>query len=264
MQQKPALTKVFGAEEAEKMISDARRRHGHEFHLNSEEISPLRGALGTYGLNADDIVAVSKHDTSTGANDPNENRLHHWLQEKMGRTTGLPLAVISQKSLTGHPKGAAAAWQLNGLLQAMADGIIPGNLSLEDVDPQMKDFSTMCFSDRAVEMGPGRVKAGLVTSLGFGHVGGLVCVLHPNFFWQCLSETENTVYRERLHERMAGASRTLQNVLNGASPMVKIRTERPFDGAAGSIEHLENEASMLLNATARLKSGSNFSPVSED
>jgi 3-oxoacyl-(acyl-carrier-protein) synthase len=38
--------------------------------------------------------------------------------------------VVCQKYLTGHPKGPAAAWMLNGLLQALNDGIVPGNRNL--------------------------------------------------------------------------------------------------------------------------------------
>ena len=45
----------------------------------------------------------------------------------MGRAEGNPLYVISQKSLTGHAKGGAAAFQLVGLTQVLREGILPPN-----------------------------------------------------------------------------------------------------------------------------------------
>jgi 3-oxoacyl-(acyl-carrier-protein) synthase len=34
--------------------------------------------------------------------------------EHLGRKSGNMLPVVCQKHLTGHPKGPAAAWMLNG------------------------------------------------------------------------------------------------------------------------------------------------------
>ena len=87
--------------------------------------SPLAKGLASVGLGADDLAVVSKHDTSTAANDPNESQLHEKLADALGRTVGSPLYVVSQKSLTGHAKGGAAAFQLIGLCQMLADGIDP-------------------------------------------------------------------------------------------------------------------------------------------
>ena len=82
--------------------------------------SPLAKGLASLGLGADDLAVVSKHDTSTAANDPNESQLHEKLADALGRTVGSPLYVVSQKSLTGHAKGGAAAFQLIGLCQMLA------------------------------------------------------------------------------------------------------------------------------------------------
>jgi len=71
--------------------------------------SKLVHDLAKLGVSADDIAVVSKHDTSTNANDPNESELHNTLAHAIGRTDGNPLFVISQKTLTGHAKGAPAS-----------------------------------------------------------------------------------------------------------------------------------------------------------
>ena len=88
--------------------------------------SPLGRALAALGLTADDVAVVSKHDTSTEANDPNEAFIHETIQQALGRTPGAPLRVISQKSLTGHSKGGAAAWQMAGLCDVFDTGDGPG------------------------------------------------------------------------------------------------------------------------------------------
>ena len=50
--------------------------------------SPLARSLAKLGVGADDIAVVSKHDTSTLANDPNETELHERLADSLGRSDG--------------------------------------------------------------------------------------------------------------------------------------------------------------------------------
>src|SRR5690606_21948760 len=140
-------------DDADRLVEEGARHLGHDFWRDDPTISPLQGSLAVLGLSADDIAVVSKHDTSTPANDLNENRLHQALQDRLGRTPGHPLLVVSQKSLTGHPKGPAAGWQLNGLVQLMAEGVVPGNRNLDDVDPDMAAFPSLVFTDRPIALG---------------------------------------------------------------------------------------------------------------
>ena len=44
--------------------------------------------LAGLGVGADDIAVISKHDTSTLANDPNESELHERLADSLGRSDG--------------------------------------------------------------------------------------------------------------------------------------------------------------------------------
>ena len=104
--------------------------------------SVLARSLRRLGVGADDIAVISKHDTSTLANDPNETELHERLAEAMGRSPGAPLFVVSQKSLTGHAKGGAAAFQMIGLCQVLRDGVIPPNRSLDCLDGRWRVRAT--------------------------------------------------------------------------------------------------------------------------
>ena len=87
--------------------------------------SALARSLAKLGVGADDVAVISKHDTSTLANDPNETELHERLADSMGRSRGAPLFIVSQKSLTGHAKGGAAVFQMMGLCQILRDGVDP-------------------------------------------------------------------------------------------------------------------------------------------
>lgn len=124
---------------------------------------------------ADDVAVISKHDTSTLANDPNETELHERLADALGRSEGAPLFVVSQKSLTGHAKGGAAVFQMMGLCQILRDGVIPPNRSLDCVDDELAGSAHFVWVRDTLRLG-GKfpLKAGMLTSLGFGHVSGLV------------------------------------------------------------------------------------------
>ncbi|KAJ2338102.1 fatty acid synthase alpha subunit Lsd1, partial [Coemansia sp. RSA 2671] len=87
---------------------------GNEFWKSNSEISPLRGSLAVWGLTADDIGVASFHGTSTVANDQNESDVFNAQLKHLGRTPGHVVPVVCQKWLTGHPKGPAASFMLNG------------------------------------------------------------------------------------------------------------------------------------------------------
>ncbi len=241
---RPELARLLGAAQADAIVAAEKRRLAHDFMRDRRDISPLRGALAVLGLVADDVGVVSKHDSSTQANDLNEARLHETMMTSLGRAPHKPLFVISQKSLTGHPKGAAAAWQMNGLLQAMADGVVPGNASLDDVDDDMRAFGRLVWSDRATRLPWHALKAGVVTTLGFGHVSALVCLAHPFLFWRALAEDVRADYAARMEARRRSAEQRLQRVLSGRAPLFVPR-ERPA-GFGGDVE-----ARALLDAGGR-------------
>ena len=208
-------------------------------------VPALSNALQRFGLSADDIAVVSKHDTSTKANDVNENRLHDGIQSGLGRQRGNPLYVVSQKSLTGHSKGGAAAWQLAGVLQAMHSGILPGNKNLEDVDTAMNEFSDLVFSNEPVDIGRDRILAGLVSTLGFGHVGAMCLLLHGSLFFAMLSPEARKSYLRRRGVRERQTNRRRHGMrLSGASPLYTRRTDSPL--FAGE------ELSVLISPDARI------------
>ena len=140
---------------------------GNGFYKNLPFVAPLRGALSVWGLGVDDIAVGSFHGTSTTANDKNESDVVNQQMEHLGRTPGNPLWVVAQKWLTGHPKGAAAAWMLNGVVQCMLSGVVPGNRNLDNCAAELQKFEHLAYPNRSVALGDGRkVKAGLLKSFG--------------------------------------------------------------------------------------------------
>lgn len=211
--------------------------------------SPLSNALQRFHLNADDIALVYKHDTSTKANDKNENLIHDRILNAIGRSKGNPLLIVSQKSLTGHSKGGAAAWQLNGLLQTLRTGTVAPNRSLQEVDPAMNAFSNTCFTDSPLQFGPHALRAGVLSTLGFGHVGAYLLVLHPDMFFHAMAEKDLTGYLYRRAERERACLHRLREIqTDPRRPLFRRVTERHF---ASETE----EISAYLNMEARIGAG---------
>ena len=215
--------------------------------------SPLGRALTDFGLQADDIALVYKHDTSTGANDPNENQLHHRIQTALGRTPGNPLFVVSQKSLTGHAKGGASAWQVIGLCQALAAGVVPGNRNLQCVDESMRRYAHLGFTDATLRPGPALpMRAGLLTSLGFGHVGAIGLVLHADAFHAAVPAADREAYRQARDRRLGQQTREGAAILLGERTAFDKRSQRRFAAADGTDAQAEAEAGLLLDPQRRL------------
>jgi len=207
--------------------------------------SMLARSLAAHGVSADDIAVVSKHDTSTAVNDPNESDLHERLATALGREDGNPLLVVSQKSLTGHAKGGAAAFQLIGLCQTLVDGVVPPNRSLDCVDEALAKHKRLVWLREPLATGP--LKAGLVTSLGFGHVAGLVAVVHPEAFLATLEESERTAYEVAARRRRVDGKLRIARVMLGEDGYTKPRGRRLGEKGGSDVE-----AAILLDASARL------------
>ncbi|WP_029114645.1 type I polyketide synthase [Mycobacterium sp. URHB0044] len=212
--------------------------------------SQLAKSLAKLGVGADDIAVISKHDTSTLANDPNETELHERLAASMGRSTGNPLFIVSQKSLTGHSKGGAAAFQMMGLCQILRDGVIPPNRSLDCVDDELSNAAHFVWVRETLHLGEKfPLKAGLVTSLGFGHVSGLVALVHPQAFLAALDPQQREDYQRRAGERVLAGQRRLASAIAGGPALY----ERPADRRFGhDSPEKRQEAEMLLDPSSRL------------
>lgn len=219
--------------------------------------SRLAHELAGVGVGADDIAIISKHDTSTNANDPNESDLHERIAAALERSAGNPLYVISQKTLTGHAKGGAAAFQLVGLTQVLRSGQVPANYSLDCVDPVLRKHEYLVWLRKPLNLASKAPKAGLVTSLGFGHVSAMVAVVHPAAFVEALriarGDDAAVAWLEAAARREDEGLQRINDAVYGGEALF----ERPVDrnlGATGDKAKLL-EAQVLLSDSARLVEG---------
>jgi phosphopantetheine--protein transferase-like protein len=232
-------TKFIDAE-ARKQEKEAFQVWGQEFYKNDPTISPLRGALAAFGLTVDDIGVASFHGTGTKANDKNESDVFNKQFEHLGRTKGNACPVVCQKYLTGHGKGAAAAWMLNGVLQIIQTGVIPGNRNADNIDPLLEKYDHLWFNNKTFKT-PG-VKAGLLKSFGFGQVGGEILVIHPDCLFATLDEAAYNAYKAKREIREHKAYRYLHDTLSGQD-FVQVKDEPPYTP--------EQESAVYLNPLAR-------------
>ena len=213
--------------------------------------SKLAKSLKSLGLTPDDVSVLSKHDTSTNANDPNESELHSILWPAIGRNPDKPLYVISQKTLTGHSKAGAALFQTGGLMDVLRTGTLPQNASLDTVDPLIEEKSKNLVWLRApLALGEGAVKAAALTSLGFGHVGALVVYAHPSTFEAAVANAGLDVdaWRKKATERLRAGSARMQAGMIGRAPLFQQIDGRRFPEEGAH----EAEIHLLLNEDVRL------------
>lgn len=213
------------------------------------EKSMLARSLRRLGLTPNDVSVLSKHDTSTNANDPNEAELHSLLWPAIGRDADQPMFVISQKSLTGHSKAGAALFQTGGIMDVLRTGRLPQNASLDTVDPLIQPKAkNLVWLRRPLDVGT--VKAAALTSLGFGHVGALVVYAHPSVFEAALEAAgrDASEWRETATERLRAGSARLQAGMLGRAPLFEQVENRRFPVKGAH----EAEIQLLLDGDIRL------------
>ncbi|KAJ3148374.1 3-oxoacyl-[acyl-carrier-protein] synthase [Geranomyces michiganensis] len=213
----------------------------HDWWKNDPSIAPIRGALATFGLTIDDIGVSSFHGTGTKANDYNESSALNQQMEHLGRARGNVVPAVFQKHLTGHPKGAAAAWMLNGVLQILETGIVPGNRNLDNVEDRLRQFKYLLYPSRSIQTDG--IRAGLLKSFGFGQAGGEVLVLHPDYLFGALEETEFTAYLARRQKRQTDSYRYFHEMLTGAGLFVRVKHSAPYTD--------DQQSGVYLNPLAR-------------
>jgi 3-oxoacyl-[acyl-carrier-protein] synthase II len=128
-------------------------------------VSTVHGCLDRAGLTAEDVDWVCAHGTGTQASDGIEARAV--AKALAGRRRPV---VSSVKGQLGHAEGAAAALEAVVAVRAMAEGFVPGNVTLIEPDPA-------CGGIDLVEPAGRREPVRVVLSQAFGFGGGVSTVL---------------------------------------------------------------------------------------
>ncbi|WP_267469509.1 DUF1772 domain-containing protein [Nocardia elegans] len=196
------------------------------------------------------VLDIAAFAVTAGLNVP----LNERLAAAVGRSEGAPLFVVSQKSLTGHAKGGAAAFQLIGLCQVLETGVVPPNRSLDCVDEKMREYPHLVWLREALRFGDRfPLKAGLVTSLGFGHVSGLLAVVHPQAFIQAIEPGRREEYQQRAQQRQLAGRQRIAEAMCGGAPLYERPADRRLGGDGTPATRVRQlEADVLLSPQARL------------
>lgn len=246
--QEPTSTEALEAEiqlireTAEREKKAVLRELGNNFWKNDPRISPIVGSLSVFGLTVDELTFTSLHGTSTKLNDINECRTLDRQMCHLGRRSGNPLFTIAQKSVCGHGLGASGAWAVNGGLQAMNSGIIPGNRNADDIDAKLSQYDKLLLTNTNIRLPQSQMKAFSVTSFGFGQKGGQVIIVHPRYLFAAVSADEYGEYQEKQWRRAQVATRALDRGLHGEG-IFKAKDHTPY---------WEQEEEALLNPLWRM------------
>ena len=228
--------------ESTRQERETRNSYGNEFWKRDPRISPIRGALATWGLTIDDLAVASFHGTSTVKNELNECEVIQAQLSQLGRTPGNPILGVFQKHLTGHPKGAAGAWMLNGCLQILDTGLVPGNHNADNVDAELEKHTHIVFPSQSIQTAGG-IKAFSVTSFGFGQKGAQAIGVHPKYLFATLDEGRYRSYCQKVRKRQQKAYQYFHHALL-TKTMFRAKEAPPYSK--------EDEMAYLSNPSARL------------
>jgi fatty acid synthase subunit beta len=142
--------------------------------------------------------------------------------------------------LLGHAKGGSAAWQMTGLLQTIISGVVPGNRNSDNIDSHFQDRKYLMFPSKSIHTDG--IRAGVMSSFGFGQVGGIVMVVHPRYLLGALEPSYYQAYKARNEARALQSYKALSEMMIGNS-LVKLKDHPPYAP--------ELERKVLLNSMAR-------------
>jgi 3-oxoacyl-[acyl-carrier-protein] synthase II len=142
------------------------------FHISapsedgSGAIRAMQAALDDAGINPEDVDYVNAHGTSTPAGDVVET----FAVKGVFGEHAKKIMVSSTKSMSGHLLGAAGGFEFGVAVMAVAEGVIPPTINLDEPDPE-NDLDYVPHTAREVP-----IKIALTNSFGFGGTNGCLLV----------------------------------------------------------------------------------------
>lgn len=126
-------------------------------------------------------------------------------------------------------QGSAFAWMLNGLIQSMNSGIIPGNRNLDNPDGvALRKFDRLVYLEESTNVWRRPLKAAYAHSFGFGQAGAEAIIVHADHIFSAITSTEFTSYSTRRHARHAAANRAWLEWMTDRRSLIPIKSTAPF------------------------------------
>jgi len=126
----------------------------------------MKRALADGGLNAEDVDHLNMHATSTPVGDISEINA---IKKTFGESPD-QLWINATKSVTGHLMGAAGAAEAIASIKVITEGVIPGTINTENIDPEVPKNLNIVFGD-SIEK---KVNIAMSNTFGFGGHNGIV------------------------------------------------------------------------------------------
>ena len=131
-------------------------------------VACMQLAIDDAGLNAEDIVHVNAHGTSTPLNDAAE-------AQAMAKLFGEPGPIVTSiKGVTGHGLGAAGAIEAVSLVLSIDKALVPPTVNFTTLDPELPTIDVVKDVPREWTPGPS-----LSNNFGFGGHNGTICIGPP-------------------------------------------------------------------------------------
>jgi 3-oxoacyl-[acyl-carrier-protein] synthase II len=128
-------------------------------------------ALKDAGIDAEQVLYVNAHGTSTPLNDRSETNA---IKSALGEELAGRIPISSTKSAIGHLLGAAGAVEAIATLLALRDRIAPPTLNYEEPDDGL-DLDYVPNEARPLQNGDARA-IGLSNAFGFGGHNAVLCL----------------------------------------------------------------------------------------
>lgn len=81
---------------------------------------------------------------------------------------------------------------MNGLIQTLLSGIVPGNKNADNIDQQLEKNDYLVWTNKPVHTVG--LKAGLLKSFGFGQASAEILLIHPDYLFASLTHDELSNY----------------------------------------------------------------------
>jgi 3-oxoacyl-[acyl-carrier-protein] synthase II len=147
------------------------------YHLTAPEpngrgaAKAMELAMKDAGIDAEQVLYVNAHGTSTPLNDRSETNA---IKTALGEDVAAHMPISSTKSAIGHLLGAAGAVEAIATLLALRDRIAPPTLNYEEPDEGL-DLDYVPNEARPLPNGDARA-IGLSNAFGFGGHNAVLCL----------------------------------------------------------------------------------------
>ncbi|KAG6841436.1 hypothetical protein C0991_011106 [Blastosporella zonata] len=113
-------------------------------------------------------------------------------------------------------------------------------IEISNIDSHFQDRTFLMFPSKSIHTDG--IRAGVMSSFGFGQVGGTALVLHPRYLFGAVEPTYYEEYKKRNHVRSLQSYKAMSEMMIKNS-LVKIKEHPPYLG--------DMEGKVLLNSLAR-------------